>query len=66
MFNNITELDEAMRNGELDTIEYIEERNRLLNNLPEWHPEESAHDEAFDAYFSQLLEEADRKAKASC
>lgn len=64
MFNNLTELNEAMRNGELDVIEYTEEYNRILNNLPEWHPESTAHDEAFNTYFSQLLEKADRKIKA--
>lgn len=63
MFNNLTELDEAMHNGELDVVEYVEERNRLLNNLPKWHPE-PAHDEAFHTYFSQLMEEADAKIKA--
>lgn len=63
-FKNLADLDEAMRNGELDTIEYVEERNRLLNGLPEWFPEERDHDDGFDEYFSQLLEEADRKAKA--
>lgn len=64
-FKNLTELEDAMRNGELDAVEYVEERNRLLNNLPEWHPEEPAHDNSFNEYFSQLLEEADRKIKAA-
>lgn len=61
-FKNLSELDNAMRNGELDNVEYVEERNRLLNGLPEWHPEPTAHDDGFDAYFNQLLEEADKAA----
>ena len=64
-FKNISELDEAMRNGELDVVEYTEERERLLNNLPEWHSETTHNDNGFNAYFTQLLEKADRtKAKA--
>ena len=63
-FKNLNELEDAMRNGELDNIEYIEERTRLLNNLPEWFPEERNHNDGFDEYFAQLLEEADAKIKA--